>query len=317
MCEALEISYTPPTPSTFRKHFSTFTLWTSFFVIAWAISSLIVRILGATVFTAAWGGLIIASVFSVFITYSLLAILGAAVIAYWGCRDTTYDRALKLNRTARILNPIVGTMSHFYTSLEGEILFRAGRYGEAERAFNTSLNSNRWMDKLASDRHELVTLGVIQTSCGNQQQAKAYFDQALKAGVHTRSFYVAMSQWYLMETNHTEQALEFLDKAHQHPATGLMQKMPEYIPSIIQAMYAWTYAQQGLTIQAKSMLAAATEPTGENFLPGKAELYYWVARVEHQLGNLDCTRRYLQEAITLDPNGHGGKIAYNFLKQLS
>ncbi len=200
-----------------------------------------------------------------------------------------FDRALRLNRLWSWL-PFYGS------SLEGPILFNAGRYSEALE----------YLKPLAFDRHgnprltsvELYTYAISLVNSGRETEAQTLLEAAVRVPQRGNTLQVALATCLLTQNKEPERACKLLEQSLANE-TGLSPAdLAKRIARYAYALGACGRRQDAETQIQKAMAMGAT--LKEDDLAG---VDYFVGEAWRALGEATKARAAFQQAITLRPDG--------------
>ncbi len=237
-----------------------------------------------------------------------------------------YDEA---RRRVQLLSRFLGP-DYNLLLLEAEILLLAGRHGEAEQIVRARLveearNSpalllaGRQLDAL------LAVLGQALTGQGRYEEAMRAMEGAIELKPERAVPYSDLAEVYLYQGTEPARALELLEqvlavKVAGEPALNLAlpskkvvgeeYQLPEYYwQAILWADQAWALALLGRHLDAAPALEQARRVIGRRFLPGVAAVYYRAGQVLRLRGDRAAAMEHWRQAVELDPQGYGGRLA--------
>jgi len=221
-------------------------------------------------------------------------------------RGGQFDRALRLNRAWRRFIPLYGE------SLEGSILFNAGRYREARELLMPLA-----FDRFGNPRIEstaLYTYTLALTNDGLAAEARPLLEAAVD-GPHPRSsFQVALAGCLLTLDKDPERACALMEQVLAK------EPIPEYGKNADQARrlarYAWALAGCGKREEAEAQIKAAFAGSFSLKPSDRAGLQYFAGQAWRVLGENDKSRAAFHEAIALSPDGSTAMSARTGLAKL-
>lgn len=234
----------------------------------------------------------------------LLAYMGIPLLWIMAAAEKgNYDRALWRVRIAENLS----TSRGMYLSLHGELLFRAGRYIEAEQVLRTGIVEER--KEGAGGVDILNTLGYALMGQGRYEEAVAIFEGALTAHSGKGTAHDSLAEAYLFQGIETEWALELLDQAlTQKQSSWLNRRLSRRTIGEMWAGRAWALARLGRRSEANEALERALEIAPRK---GRADFASILYRAGHALALLEETQKAAEtfaEAQRIDPEGHYGHL---------
>lgn len=217
----------------------------------------------------------------------------------------TYDQALWRVQIVEKLSII----RSIYLDIHGHILFRAGRYTEAEQVLRTGIVETRRETTGFGGAFTLNALGYALMGQGKNEEVRKVFEGALALEPNEGSFYDSLADAYLSQGIETDKALDLLDQAlTRHQSSWFKRWSRQRSISTTWAGRAWALARLGRRAEAGEALdkAFALAPRKRN-----ADFVEILYRAGHALALLGETRKaaeHFAEAQRLEPHGHYGRL---------
>jgi tetratricopeptide (TPR) repeat protein len=208
-------------------------------------------------------------------------------------RNRAYDRALGWNR-------ILTLMPGYGPSLEGPILFYAGRYKEVQ-----SLLAPKALDahgQPRADTLEFYTYAIALVNDGQKAQAEQLLETALRTAKQPESLQVALATCLLDQGKDPERARELLEKAQATPKSPTMPAREQSADDVKRlARYAWALAGCGRRPDAEAKIQEALAKSA-GFRPDDlAGVEYFVGEAWRTMGENRKARDTFQLALALNP----------------
>lgn len=205
-----------------------------------------------------------------------------------------FDRALRLNRMAM-------QIPGYGDSLEGPILFNAGRYREARVFLKPTAFDAKGQPRLKSV--ELYTYALALENDGQTEEAEKLLQAAVNASPQSDALKVALATCLLAEEKEADRACKLLEEAMAAP----MARMPSYAKRADDARrtarYAWALASSGRCDEATAKIQQALKEGAGLKDADLAGVHYFVAEAWRMLGNTTEARNAFNEAIRIRPDG--------------
>jgi tetratricopeptide (TPR) repeat protein len=200
-----------------------------------------------------------------------------------------YDKALRLNRLWSVL-PFYGS------SLQGPILFNAGRYSEALEFLKPRAFDRQGKPRLTSI--ELYTYAIALENSGREAEAQVLLEAANSVPQNGNTIRVALATCLLTQNKEPERACKLLEQALAGSENLSSADQARRI-----ARYAYALASCGRRPEAEAKiqeaLAMGATLTKDDF----AGVYYFVGEAWRALGDTTKARDAFQQAVTLRPDG--------------
>jgi hypothetical protein len=207
--------------------------------------------------------------------------------------DGDTDRALELNRR-------FAWIPGYGNSLEGTILFNAGRYREAQEFLKPFAFDFAGKPRLATT--ELYTYALALGNDGRLKEAQPLLEASIPVAEKPGTFRVALATNLLEQEKDPERARELLEQAMTVPpqSTAYGQRSDQAKRT---ARYAWALASCGRKTEADAKIQQALTES-EGLRPRDlAGVYYFVGESWRAAGQIASARRSFQEALKLAPDG--------------
>jgi len=205
-----------------------------------------------------------------------------------------YDRALQANRR-------FSWIPGYGFSLEGLILFNAGRYSEARIVLQPLAFDEQNKPRLTST--ELYIYALALENDGKEAEAQALFEAAVQVPQHTASMHVSLATCLLCQKKDAERARELLETAM---ATTDTQRSgyggnSDYLMRV--GRYAWALAACGRRQEAEAKLQEAFADSSRLKPRDLAQLHYFAGETWRSLSEWRKARTEFDEAMRLSPEG--------------
>lgn len=239
-------------------------------------------------------------------TFGLLNLAYIVIPDLWitaAVKRGNYDQALWRNQVAEK----VSTSSSMYLCQHGLILWRAGRYAEAEQVLRTGIVETRRDG--ASGILMLNTLGYALIEQGKYEEAVKVFEGAIALNPNEGSLYDSLADAYLSQEVETEKALELLDHAlTRYQPSWLKRRLRRRSVSATWAGRAWALARLARRTEAAESLEKAFALAPRKHNADFAEILYRAGHALVLLGETRKAAEHFAEAQSLDPHGHYGRL---------
>jgi hypothetical protein len=222
--------------------------------------------------------------------------------------DGDTDRALSLNRR-------FAWIPGFGNSLEGVILFNAGRYREAQEFLKVSAFDSQGKPRLGTT--ELYIYSLALGNDGRLAEAQPFLEASIPVAKQPDGFRVALATNLLEQEKDPERARELLEQAiatPQRQSTAYGQHSDDAKRT---ARYAWALASCGRKADAQTQITQALVQA-EGLRPADlAGVHYFVGESWKASGQNSNARTSFQEALRLAPGGVIGIAAKKGLAKLT
>jgi hypothetical protein len=205
-----------------------------------------------------------------------------------------YERALRLNRWFAWIPGYGG-------SLEGPILFNAGRYHEARSFLRALAFDAKGQPRLTS--LELYTYALALGNDGQEAEAQKLLEAAVQVPQRTWGLHVALATSLLEQKKDAKRACDLMEQAlanEQEPASGFGHKA-DHLRRL--GRYAWALAACGRRTEAETKLQEAFAGSASLKDPDLAGVHYFAGEAWRAMGEWRKAREAFQEALRLSPKG--------------
>jgi tetratricopeptide (TPR) repeat protein len=220
-------------------------------------------------------------------------------------RSGQYEKALRLNRLWRFL-PLYGD------SLEGSILFNAGRYREARDFLLPQA-----FDRFGHPRIETTALylyALSLTNDGKAEEALPLLEAAIQGPKPRATFRVALAGCLLTVGKDAERARELMEQVIAKEPIPAYGKNADQARRL--ARYAWALAGCGRRDEAETQLKEAFAGSFSLKVADRAGIQYFAGQTWRLLGDNEKSRAAFNEAIALSPDGSTAMSARTGLAKL-
>lgn len=200
-----------------------------------------------------------------------------------------YELALRLNR---IWLKIPG----YGSSLEGPILFNAGRYSEARAFLKPLAFDAQGKPRLASV--ELYTYALALENDGQVEEAEGLLEAAVEAYPHKDVLQMALATCLLTEEKEPGRACKLIEEAMASPAKSGPTDRATRV-----ARYSYALASCGRRQEAEVRIAEALAAGRGLEDCDLAGVYYFVGEAWRALGETEKAHAAFGEALRLAPQG--------------
>jgi tetratricopeptide (TPR) repeat protein len=231
-----------------------------------------------------------------------VVVIGLAVMALRRLRFWIYtvghagefDRALRLNRLAM-------QIPGYGDSLEGPILFNAGRYAEALAFLKPLAFDGAGNPRFGST--DFYTYCLALNNVGKPDQAEKLLDSAVHAVPQADAFKVALASCLLTQEKDADRACTLLEEATATPQRREWSYGQRADNARRTARYAWALAGAGRSRQATEKIQQALAE-GANLQPAdRAGVLYFVGEAWRMLGDTSEARNAFNQAMEIRPDG--------------
>jgi tetratricopeptide (TPR) repeat protein len=205
-----------------------------------------------------------------------------------------FDRALRLN-CQFVWIPGYGD------SLEGPILFNAGRYREAQSFLKALAFDAKGEPRLTS--LEYYTYALALENDGREAEAEKLLEAAVQVPQRTKGWHVALASCLLSQKKDPERACELMEQALAAPdlQSSSYGRNSDRLTRI--ARYGWALAACGRRAEAEAKIQEAFADSTALKSPELAGLHYFAGEAWRAMGEWRKARAAFQEAIGLSPEG--------------
>ncbi len=200
-----------------------------------------------------------------------------------------FDRALRLNRFWSKL-PFYGS------SLEGPILFNAGRYSEALEYLRPLAFDRQGKPRLTSI--ELYTYAISLVNSGREAEAQILLEEACRVPQKGNTLQVALATCLLTQNKEPERACKLLEQSLAEANSLSRADLAKRI-----ARYAYALGACGRRPDAEEQIQKALAMGAALKPDDQAGVDYFVGEAWRALGETTKARAAFQEAVTLRPDG--------------
>jgi len=200
-----------------------------------------------------------------------------------------YDRALQMNRKWSNL-PFYGS------SLEGPILFNAGRYSEALEFLKPSAFDSYGKPRLTSI--EFYTYALALENSEHEEEAEKLLEAAISVPQKSHGMHVALATCLLGQNKESERACALLQEA-----LAGSQLLPQADKVRRIARYAWALAACGRRQETEARIQEALGEAAKLKDCDQATVHYFVGEAWRTLGETTRARAAFAEAMRLAPTG--------------
>jgi tetratricopeptide (TPR) repeat protein len=201
-----------------------------------------------------------------------------------------YDQALRVNQQ-------YSWIPGYGSSLEGTILFQAGRYSEAQSLLQPQAYDSNGQPKTTGSALYIYTLAL--TNGGRAAEAEKLLDAAVQAPQTSGVFHVALSTCLLSQNKDPQRALDLIEQAMaKWPVTsddyeGRADQMRRL------GRYAWALAACGRSADAQSTLQQAFAGATDFRPDDLAGLQYFAGETWRVLGDSTKARAAFNQSLSL------------------
>lgn len=200
-----------------------------------------------------------------------------------------YERALRLDRRWSLL-PFYGE------SLQGMILFNAGRYSEAREFLKPLAFDAHGKPRLAST--ELYAYALSLENDGHEQEAQQLLEAAVPMSKRPDAMQVALATCLLEQDKETDRACMLLEQAQATTKRLVRADLARRI-----ARYAWALGACKRRQEAEAKIQEALAKGAGLGSADLAGVHYFVGEAWRALGDTAKARAAFQEAVRLAPEG--------------
>jgi tetratricopeptide (TPR) repeat protein len=205
-----------------------------------------------------------------------------------------YERALRLNRW-------FAWIPGYGDSLEGSILFNAGRYREAQSFLRALAFDSAGQPRLTSTYFYSYALALEND--GREAEAQKLLEAAVQVPQRTFGLHVALATCLLSQKKDAKRACELMEQAianEQELASGFRHKA-DHLRRL--GRYAWALAACGRRAEAEAKIQEAFAGAASLKDRDVAGVHYFAGEAWRAMGEWRKARAAFQEAIRLSPEG--------------
>ena len=205
-----------------------------------------------------------------------------------------YERALRLNRW-------FAWIPGYGSSLEGPILFIAGRYHEARSFLRALAFDAKGQPRLTSV--ELYTYALALENDGQEAEAQKLLEAAVQVPQRTFGLHVALATCLLSQKRDAERACELMEQAlaNEQERASAFGHRADHLRRL--GRYAWALAACGRRTEAETKLQEAFAGAASLKDPDLAGVHYFAGETWRAMGEGRKAREAFQEALRLSPKG--------------
>jgi tetratricopeptide (TPR) repeat protein len=205
-----------------------------------------------------------------------------------------FDRALRFNRLAM-------QIPGYGDSLEGSILFNAGRYHEARAFLKPLAFDAKGQPRLRS--LQLYTYALALVNDGELEEAEKLLQAAVYESPHSNSMKVALASCLLTQEKEAGRACRLLEDVMAVRETGTPRYGARSDAAKRTARYAWALASCGRRDEARAKIEQALAEGAGLEARDQAGVHYFVGEAWRMLGLANEARNAYEEALRLSPAG--------------
>jgi tetratricopeptide (TPR) repeat protein len=225
----------------------------------------------------------------------LLALIGSAFSSVKRrvlrlAKQGDYDEALRVDKQ-------FSWIPGYGTSLEGTILFQAGRYSEAQALLKPLAYESDGQPKRTGTALYVYTLAL--ENGGREAEAQALLEGAVQVPQMSGGFHITLATCLLSQDKDPQRALELIEQAMSNWPISLDRYEARSDQMMRLARYAWALAACGRREDAQAQLQQAFAGTA-GFRPADlAGLQYFAGETWRVLGDTAKARAAFNEALRL------------------
>jgi tetratricopeptide (TPR) repeat protein len=249
----------------------------------------------------------------VFVSSVALLLIYAKVLSrvrlwiYFVGKRGEFDRALRLNCQ-------FAWIPGYGDSLEGPILFNAGRYREAQSFLEPLAYDAKGEPRLTS--LEFYTYALALNNDGREAEAEKLLEAAVQVPQRTKGIHVALASCLLSQKKDPERACGLMEQALA--ATDLQStsygRDSDRMTRI--ALYAWALAACGRRPEAEARMQEALAGAASLKDAERAGVLYFAGEAWRAMGEWRKARATFQEALMLSPEGPAATGSQKALKRM-
>lgn len=209
-------------------------------------------------------------------------------------RDGKTDRALEMDRRWK-------WVPGYGPSLEGTILFNAGRYREAQEFIRPAAFDAEGKPRLGST--ELYTYALALNNDGRFAEAQSLLEASIPVAAKPDGFRVALATNLLEQGKDPERARELLETAMATPPVQSSSYGEQSDAATRMARYAWALASCGRKQEAAAQAQAAIEHGAGLKDSDMAGIHYFAGEAWKAAGETAKARVAFEESLRLKPDG--------------
>jgi tetratricopeptide (TPR) repeat protein len=234
-----------------------------------------------------------------------LALSRLKLWTYRLARGGSYDKALRFDH-------ILGFMPFYGDSLEGSILFNAGKYAEARTFLKPLAFDKQGEPRLTSTSLYLYTLAL--TNDDRAEDALPLLEAAARVPASSNSMRVALAGCLLTLGKDPYRACALLEDVLARDPVPAYEKNADQARRL--ARYAWALAACGRRDEAEAQLKDAFAGSFSLTKSDQAGIKYFAGQAWRMMGEKEKSRTAFNEAIALAPDGSTAMSARKGLAKL-
>jgi tetratricopeptide (TPR) repeat protein len=220
------------------------------------------------------------------------------------CFSGDYDGALRWLRWAAF-----GGRSPYMLSVEGRILYLAGRIVEAERCFRRSVAYER--SKKPAIRGQLLCfLGYALTDQGRYDEARRCLEDAIAMGDKSGDARIGVAELFVAQGKEPEKVVALIEEVMKIRGSPAAQSEPA-------ATKAWALALLDRQSEMEAAIAFALREIPQSFKAAQASVHWRVGKALLVAQRTPEAIDHFRMACQADPQGHHGALARRELEKLS
>lgn len=235
--------------------------------------------------------------------------LQAALVPY---KKGDYDTALQLTESLKQN----GKETSHYTFMRGALLFEKGQFAEAEQLLRKSITVEENKQLLAL---RCSTLGQLLMKTERYDQAMKCFETGLQHWPGKGGLHRDMAEALLRRGGDPQQALQLAKQAvaeESNPGSSEEGSRNINLAENL-ATLAWAVANaEGPRPEVDQLVARAVPMVGKEVVSSLAHVHYHAGLAYVPFEDFDETRKHMEAAAQLDPNGRWGRDAKAMLDAL-
>jgi tetratricopeptide (TPR) repeat protein len=199
-------------------------------------------------------------------------------------RTGNHDKALKNLKATRKFAPHRNVWDETIAS----ILFLAGRYSEAQKAF-LNLLIKRQQENTGVLGSIVARIAYCQEMQGKFDDALRHWEAAIEIEPDNYLRYGVLAEFYLYQQIEPERALELMEFETRHL---------KEIPPMTRALHSWVLAANGRKNEAEAQIQLI--PSSVDNVVDKQYIYYCLGWTHYYLGNREAAKASFDRAIMID-----------------
>lgn len=240
--------------------------------------------------------------------FSLLFVSRSSILQWWiwkAVKEGDYEQAFSRLYFVEQFQ----SKNRKLLTLEGKLLFLAGRYEEGQKLFEKELREEHQLKK-TFDSDILNHLGHLLLGQAQYEEATLALEGSIDMKASQVLAYCRLAEVYLHQGTKLKEARKLTERGLQnHDASLLLRWTAKGALIETLAIHAWVLAELGLHHDAAQALERAFRVVPRKNKPLLAALHLRAGYVSLRRGNRQQAKEHFTTGQQLDPRGHYGRLA--------